>query len=436
MEQIKKAKNKDMFKKMIFVVLIVSLSSQIYLDLIIANFRISFAIILFGVFMYSFEELNSIITGAYTSIGVYILRVVMHTTRGGRVVDGMQFYFPEIFFYFSYAVFFYFILKKVSRRNINKMFFYIVFSDFFANFIELLIRDINNIRPFYNYDVKWTLLIVAVVRTVILWLCLNFIKYYKMLLLKEEHENRYRKLLLMTARLKTETYWMKKTMDNLEKVMAQAYDLFEKITLDQEKEFWASRAVDIAKNVHEIKKEYGIVVRGVEEVTSSPDEGKGMYFKDLINILEISMKNEIKYKDKDIDVKFKIRNNFYTEKHYFLMSIFRNILMNAIEALEGKEKGYILFGQSKEENNYIFVIEDNGAGIKKKDINYIFSPGYSTKINYGTGVINRGLGLSIVKHIIEGELKGEVTITSKENEGTAFHISIPKKVLEEEEKWE
>lgn len=434
MEQIKKVKNKEMFKKMIFVVLIVSLSSQIYLDLFVANFRISFAIILFGVFMYSFEELNSIITGAYTSIGVYILRVVIHTTRGGKVVDGMQFYFPEIFFYFSYALFFYFILKKVSRRNINKMFFYIVFSDFFANFIELLIRDINNIKPLYNYNIKWTIFIVAVIRAVILWLSLNFIKYYKMLLLKEEHENRYRKLLIMTSRLKTETYWMKKTMDNLEKVMAEAYDLFEKITLEQEKEFWASRAVDIAKNVHEIKKEYGIVVRGVEDVTSSPDEGKGMYFKDLINILEISMKNEIKYKGKDIVVEFKIRNNFYTEKHYFLMSIFRNILMNAIEALDEIGKGYIFFQQNKEEDNYIFIIEDNGCGIKEKELKYIFSPGYSTKINYGTGEINRGLGLSIVKHIIEDELKGEVIITSQENKGTAFHISIPKKVLEEEEK--
>ncbi|WP_138202811.1 ATP-binding protein [Haloimpatiens lingqiaonensis] len=432
MEQIKRAKNRDMFKKMIFVVLIVSLSSQIYLDLFIANFRISFAIILFGVFMYSFEELNSVITGAYTSIGVYILRVFVHTTRGGKMVDGMQFYFPEIFFYFSYAVFFYLVLKKVSRRNINRMFIYIVFSDFFANFIELLIRDINNIKPLYNYHIKWTLFIVAIVRTVILWLSLNFIKYYKMLLLKEEHENRYRKLLLMTARLKTETYWMKKTMDSLEKVMAEAYDLFEKITLDKERELWASRAVNIAKNVHEIKKEYGIVVRGVEEVTSSPDEGRGMYFKDLINILEISMKNEIKYKEKDIGVEFKIRNNFYTEKHYFLMSIFRNLLMNAIEALEGKEKGFIYFHQDKEGENYIFIIEDNGCGIKEIDKEYIFSPGYSTKINYGTGEINRGLGLSIVKHIIEGELKGKITISSGENKGTTFNIAIPKKVLEEE----
>ncbi|WP_392486583.1 ATP-binding protein [Haloimpatiens sp. FM7315] len=423
---------KGTINKMFMVVIVVALSSQIYIDLSISNFKISFAIIIFGIFMFSFDELNPTITGAFTSLAVYVLRVVIHMLKGGNGLDGLFFYFPEIFFYFLYAVFLHVIMKKISKDKLFKLFFYLILCDYLANFVEAIIREYNVIHLFYDYNLKLSLLLVAIIRAMILWLGLNFIKYYRMLLMKEEHEIRYRKLLLTTAKLKTETYWMKKTMGNLEAAMSEAYELFEKITLNKDKDTWASRAVNIAKDVHEIKKEYAIVVRGVEEATNYKEQGKGMKFKDLINILDISMKNEIKYKNLNLNIKFKIESDFYTKKHYYLMSIFRNIIMNAIEALESKSAGSILFEQNKEERDYIFYIKDDGPGISKEDMEFIFSPGFSTKINYGTGEINRGLGLSIVKHMVEEKFKGKIKVDSTK-EGTSFTIIIPKNSIEEDE---
>ena len=63
-----------------------------------------------------------------------------------------------------------------------------------------------------------------------------------------------------------------------------------------------------------------------------------------------------------------------------------------------------------------------------KDMEQIFEPGFSTKINYETGEVNRGLGLSLVKDFIELRLGGTIRVTSVPGK-TVFTLTIPK------EKW-
>jgi len=104
--------------------------------------------------------------------------------------------------------------------------------------------------------------------------------------------------------------------------------------------------------------------------------------------------------------------------------------MDAISGSQVDAKISVL--HSVDERAHVFYISDNGAGIDENNIKEIFSPGFSTKINYDTGEINRGLGLSIVKYIIEEQLEGSVEVESKIGKGTTFIIRIPKMILEEE----
>ena len=57
-------------------------------------------------------------------------------------------------------------------------------------------------------------------------------------------------------------------------------------------------------------------------------------------------------------------------------------------------------------------------------------PGYSTKIDYSTGEVNRGLGLSLVKDIIENQFNGSIEIESEVEKGTKFILSISSENLE------
>jgi signal transduction histidine kinase len=95
-----------------------------------------------------------------------------------------------------------------------------------------------------------------------------------------------------------------------------------------------------------------------------------------------------------------------------------NLLQNAQQALIGKEKGEIHVRISVVENQCFIEIIDNGCGISSKESVRIFTPHFTTKSS------GSGIGLSLVKQIVEKH-GGSISFTSKENEGTTFHIALP-----------
>ena len=68
----------------------------------------------------------------------------------------------------------------------------------------------------------------------------------------------------------------------------------------------------------------------------------------------------------------------------------------------------------------IIYVKDNGNGITDSEIKKIFQPFFTTKPT-GQGT---GLGLSLSYDIIKAH-GGEITVETKENEGSAFNIYLP-----------
>ncbi len=101
-----------------------------------------------------------------------------------------------------------------------------------------------------------------------------------------------------------------------------------------------------------------------------------------------------------------------------LNQVFVNILMNAIQAIEGK--GTISIRTFTSDNNLFIRFSDTGKGIPKEVIKKIFDPFFTTKdVNQGTG-----LGLSISYSIIKKH-GGTITVDSELNKGTQFTIRLP-----------
>ena len=101
-----------------------------------------------------------------------------------------------------------------------------------------------------------------------------------------------------------------------------------------------------------------------------------------------------------------------------LNQVFMNILMNAVQSIEGE--GKIFITTKIENNNLIISIRDTGSGMDEQTKAKIFKSGFTTKkVGIGTG-----LGLMITKDIIKKH-SGEITFNSKLGEGTEFIISIP-----------
>ncbi|MEW5803069.1 MAG: ATP-binding protein [bacterium] len=109
--------------------------------------------------------------------------------------------------------------------------------------------------------------------------------------------------------------------------------------------------------------------------------------------------------------------------------VFMNLLSNAIHAIEtkrgkGEDCGNIWISTGISGENVIVKIKDDGIGISKDNLVKIFDPFFTTK-ELGKGT---GLGLNISYRIMKNH-NGSIEVESKENEGTAFVLKIPRKAV-------
>lgn len=409
------------FKRMLFIAILVSIGAQFHLNLFIEGFIITLSIVILPLLLYKYKNLNPITTCFVTGVVSPLIRTFLLSLEVGDFLKALNIVSPDIAFYISYGIIYFFMYTSSSNKNLTKFVVTIFISDFLSNIIEISVRtriigiDISIVKG---------LLLIAVLRTLVVLIIFIAFKRYESFLKKEEHEKRYRRLLLLSSSFKSEIYFIRKNMHNIEEIMKKvfnAYRITEKYNAPKEiKEM----ILELSKDIHEIKKDYLRVIKGLEQINENKLEINNISLKDLIEILIVNTREYICEQDLEIELNSEIDTDIKIEKHYYLMSILRNLINNSIEAI--KHKGKIKLNVYEKEDKVFFIISDDGIGIKEKHLEYIFNPGFSTKYNQKTGDISRGIGLVLVKELLEDYFEGDIKVKSKEGEGTTFIISIKK----------
>lgn len=99
--------------------------------------------------------------------------------------------------------------------------------------------------------------------------------------------------------------------------------------------------------------------------------------------------------------------------------VIENLCKNAVDAMEGS--GRIVLTLIDEAGKVAIEVQDNGKGIRKKDISNVFTPGFTTKKR------GWGLGLSLARRIVEEYHKGKIYVKNSEiGKGTTFRIELRK----------
>jgi len=414
--------------KSIFIIAIcVALASQVNINFLVSGFIIALSVIILPVFLYFYKQINpieilfatGIIYPLYRGMFLYFDTKNLHTTIG--------IIWTDVLFYFSYGILFYLFYWKKKKKGITDLFFSAFFCDLLSNIIEISTKI--HFRG-YSYVMYQDLAIVAFVRAIIAVCIILLLKYYKSLLIKEEHEERYKNLILMTSSMKSEIYFMNKNNSDIEGVMKKAYLLYKTISQQKYPLELKNLSLDIAKDVHEIKKDYISVIKGLEEMVGEKTDKFKMDIKDMVNIIGMDVREYIKRNNSNVSLEFEIKNNFNVVEHFYLVCILRNLIYNSIEAMDKTKNGYVKILISKSQEECIFVVSDNGKGISEKDIEYIFNPGFSTKFNKETGDICRGIGLAHVKGIVNDIFSGTIDVHSITGKGTQFAIKIKQDKLE------
>lgn len=107
-----------------------------------------------------------------------------------------------------------------------------------------------------------------------------------------------------------------------------------------------------------------------------------------------------------------------------LRRVISNIIGNSVKYMDKTDKFINI--RIKDVGDFIQVeMEDNGRGIAQKDLPYIFDRFYRTDASRNSATGGSGIGLSIVKKIIEDH-GGKIWATSKEDSGTTMYFVIRK----------
>lgn len=248
---------------------------------------------------------------------------------------------------------------------------------------------------------------------------------YRLLILREEHEQRYQHLFLMTADLKTELYFLKKDAEDIEAVMSSAYQLYEHLEAQHADESLTALALSIARDVHEVKKDNLRIIRGIEEEVAGDFDDETMALSDLLHILQVSTRQLLGQLRADIRLECSCDRDLPIREHYRLLSVLKNLVTNAVEAIQaGPGHGNVQVDCRVQGDDLRLQVTDNGPGISSRAMNLLFQVGYSTKFNPDTGDINRGVGLPAVKYIVD-ELGGSIQVDSRPGVRTQFDILLP-----------
>lgn len=94
-----------------------------------------------------------------------------------------------------------------------------------------------------------------------------------------------------------------------------------------------------------------------------------------------------------------------------------NLIINAIEAME-EGKGELTLSTQISGNSCCVQVQDNGSGISQENLNRLFEPYFTSKIN------GLGLGLAATLTILQSH-RATVEVESEEGKGTTFIVTFP-----------
>jgi two-component system phosphate regulon sensor histidine kinase PhoR len=135
---------------------------------------------------------------------------------------------------------------------------------------------------------------------------------------------------------------------------------------------------------------------------------------------------EIKAAQKDITISFKegADHNFTVRADIdSTRQILTNLLHNSIKY--GKAGGRTKIGFYDMESNILIEVADNGIGIPKEHLDHVFDRFYRVDKSRSRAQGGSGLGLSIVKHIIDAH-KQTINVRSATNLGSTFGFTLEK----------
>lgn len=142
------------------------------------------------------------------------------------------------------------------------------------------------------------------------------------------------------------------------------------------------------------------------------------FFSEFLTLIEAEAE------DRKIDFQVEIApsTDYCYADPYRLKQIVLNLVNNGLRYTQ--ENGKVELKVESDEENFIITVTDNGMGISKEDLPYIFQRFYRAEKSRERSSGGSGLGLAITKGFIEAH-GGTISVESTLGEGSSFKVTLP-----------
>lgn len=416
------------WQRILVVALCVALASQVNFEALMPGFIVAFSPLLLPAFLYFNTDLNPLSLVGTVALASPIFRgLLLWLSHSDQITTIGLLTLSDIGFYVCYGVLYYWLYWRRGGWNDLTFFCTIVLCDYGANLFEIGIMNQGNFADYHFFQL---LFIVALLRSTLGCIFAFGYHYLNLMMRKEKHEKQYYQFVLAAAAVKNELYFMQKNVVEIERIMQNAYFLNQ--SLQDENPTDSQRALEIARDVHEVKKNYRNVITGLGEQFDL-NQMQTMHLTEILRIVISDLRATIKERQLNVIVQAQNEVEVVVGKHYALVTILSNLLLNGLEAMSNQRSGRLQINISRMNNEIIFEIDDNGVGMDPGVQAAIFQPGFTTKFDLQTGDVYRGIGLYHTKKIIEEQFQGKITVESKPCEGTTFTVYLLQSKMEDVE---
>lgn len=155
------------------------------------------------------------------------------------------------------------------------------------------------------------------------------------------------------------------------------------------------------------------------------EQGKFSIEKTDIVKLVKDVISKFEFKDIQFSSKFAVKEIFIDRRK--IETVFRNIIDNAVKYSEGRTVAVDIYERDENRDSVFVSVKDKGRGIEEEELGKIFEPFYRIDKSRDKKIRGYGLGLSLVKKILEGH-NAEIEVKSKKNEGTEFIVTFKREM--------
>lgn len=175
----------------------------------------------------------------------------------------------------------------------------------------------------------------------------------------------------------------------------------------------------------------GEIVEGLLKYTRKGDQGfTSIELDKLLNASLEMIQFKVKLSEFKIERDFSSKVPTFRGNFTQLQEVFFNLIDNAYDAMmqrreDFREENYaplLSISAKKKGKKLEVVFEDNGIGVKLEDVSKLFTPFFTTKLSSKKGT---GLGLYVIRQLIEENHKGKVSFSSHYRQGTRISLLLP-----------